>query len=172
MYYEKLLSLRKARTFGAPGHYLIASVDRSKLGDNSRQCRFLGGLPRGNGWRVLVNLTWRVVKTRDVFFDEQAQVKYSSVSPLPPPPPASAPYLEPDTSAVAYPPHADEQAHQPDQPPVEPRARCQRRQTKRYGNLRVHSATADSPTYKQALNSHEASDCHGAWSVRWKTWRV
>lgn len=160
LYYGRLPSLKKARTSGAPGNYLIPSADRSKLGDNSRQCRFLGVLPRGDGWRVLDCLTRRVVKTRDAYFNEEAHAEGDIKTPSHPPADEFAPYLDPDTSPSTSPPHhEDEQARLPDQQAVDQdhRPRRQRLQPERYGNLQAHTADADSPTFKQATQSDEAS---------------
>lgn len=70
VYYGELPSMRHAHVFGEKGVYLIPSASREKLRNHTRDCYFLGVLPCGDGVKVLDAKTNKLVKTRDVFFNE------------------------------------------------------------------------------------------------------
>lgn len=108
-------SMRHAHVFGAKGVYLIPAANRDKLDNHSRECRFIGVLPHGDGVKVIDSVSGKIVKTRDAVIDDESLP--DSMVGINPTSPSSLdvdhlPWLYPDSQKTHQ--EQEEPVHQPE----------------------------------------------------------
>ena len=69
-WYGKKPDLSGLKTFGCIAYSHIPDSQRRKLDDQTQRVRFLGYAPAGHGYRVMEEISLRIMLRRDVLFDE------------------------------------------------------------------------------------------------------